>query len=586
MVFLGIIDSPSQQASDNVLDINSTSNNYTPINEIPSNPLYQDPIASNIDYSEDEKIYTIINSNFITKVSSFHGGAIKSVDIIEEGSSGSAKHQGSYLNNQFDKSDYSDSTIIQLKPLNNDYIGYFATTNKDVFDINTDLGHSSLRNNSKIDDNGYFSFNDYDQLDSLELVFESPNLIKKITFYKNSYVISHDLDIKNPRIVEKGLWIAQNGLCPTEKTLYDDAQYGYGLVSADGDLDYIQHIQSDDIPDPIVNGRFEWGAIRSKYFISSFITPFNRSSINMSAMPNSQHNIYDHFPQFNMYIKIDGSSSRYISYIGPLDIKHLHDSKIKTFNLDQTMDLGWWIMRPISRGILWVVNLLHTVLPGPLSNYGIILILFAFLVRLVTGPLTKKSFESNQRLQVVQPKMNAIREKYKSDSQRMNQELIKLYRDEGVNPMGGCLPMLIQMPLLVSLFTVFRTTIEFRGQGLIGDNYHWISDLSKPDVIPYTDLLGLNSIPLISYFYGHGIGLLPIINGIVMIFTMKMTSKTMAPEQKPTMFIMQGVFMLLFNTFPAGLNLYYTTYNILSYLQQRNVRDGSAGLQEKFKSKK
>ena len=102
--------------------------------------------------------------------------------------------------------------------------------------------------------------------------------------------------------------------------------------------------------------------------------------------------------------------------------------------------------------------------------------------------------------------------------------------------------------------------------------FHWINDLSSPDVIPYTDMLGLNHIPLLSYFYGHGIGLLPLINGVVMILTMRLTSKTMSPEQKPTMFIMQGVFMLLFNTFPAGLNLYYTTYNILSYMQQKNVR--------------
>ena len=85
-------------------------------------------------------------------------------------------------------------------------------------------------------------------------------------------------------------------------------------------------------------------------------------------------------------------------------------------------------------------------------------------------------------------------------------------------------------------------------------------------------MLGLNHIPLLSYFYGHGIGLLPLINGVVMILTMRLSSKTMSPEQKPTMFIMQGVFMLLFNTFPAGLNLYYTTYNILSYVQQKNVK--------------
>jgi len=143
-----------------------------------------------------------------------------------------------------------------------------------------------------------------------------------------------------------------------------------------------------------------------------------------------------------------------------------------------------------------------------------------------------------------------------------------LYQKEGVNPLGGCLPILIQMPLLIALFQVFRKTIEFRGASFLP---FWITDLSRPDVIVQFEFL--KDIWGISYFFGHGIALLPIIMGVVMFLNMKMTAtNNINPSQASTMYIMNGFFILLFNTFPSGLNLYYTVYNILNFLQQRKLQ--------------
>ena len=171
-------------------------------------------------------------------------------------------------------------------------------------------------------------------------------------------------------------------------------------------------------------------------------------------------------------------------------------------------------------------------------------------------------------MQAIQPKLKKIQEKYKDDSAKLNQEIMSLYKNEGVNPLGGCLPILIQMPLLIALFQVFRKTIEFRGAPFLP---FWITDLSQPDVVLQFDFL--NQIWGISYFFGHGIALLPIIMGVVMFLNMKMTTSTnMNPSQASTMYIMNGFFILLFNTFPSGLNLYYTVYNILNFFQQRKLQ--------------
>ena len=233
-----------------------------------------------------------------------------------------------------------------------------------------------------------------------------------------------------------------------------------------------------------------------------------------------------------------------------------HVSKASS-SLDATMNWGFAVIRPISKGILWVLKFVHKTFH---INYGIVLLLFAVFIRLITGPLTKKSFESSQNMQKIQPELKKIQSKFKGDAQGLNRETMALYKKHKVNPLGGCLPVLLQMPLLWALFIVFRTTIEFRGAPFI----FWINDLSKPDVIfnlPF-------SIPI----YGSGVAVLPLVMGATLMLTMRISSASMDKSQKPVMYFMNGFFVLLFNTFPSGLNLYYTAYNVLSFFQQRSIR--------------
>jgi len=166
------------------------------------------------------------------------------------------------------------------------------------------------------------------------------------------------------------------------------------------------------------------------------------------------------------------------------------------------------------------------------------------LIKLITYPLTRKQTIAMTKMKDLQPKMKALQERHKQDPARMNKEVMKLYKEAGANPLSGCLPMLPQLPLFFALFSVFRTTIEFRGATFVG----WISDLSTPD--PYY--------------------ILPVIMVIVMFVQQRMTPTD--PKQKMMMYLFPLLFGWMSINFPAGLVLYWTGFSILSYLETVMIR--------------
>jgi len=155
-------------------------------------------------------------------------------------------------------------------------------------------------------------------------------------------------------------------------------------------------------------------------------------------------------------------------------------------------------------------------------------------------------------MQAVQPEILKLKERYKNDPQKLNRATMALYKDRGVNPMGGCLPLLLQMPILISFFTVFRSTIEFRGAPFFG----WITDLSSPDTLATVG--------------GFPLNVLPVLMGGTMFLQQKlMAAPGGGGQQKMMMYFMNVFFLFLFYSFPSGLNLYYSVFNILSIVQQK-----------------
>ena len=402
---------------------------------------------------------------------------------------------------------------------------------------------------------------------NFELKKENYTVIKTVSIDPNSFITKHSVRVlnnENSFETRVGL-VWDKGIRNTETDVGDDiAQYIGSYAGIDNTYETFEYDIDKDGDSVSFSGPVDWASMRNKYFTLAFVgsegSVFDGALLSSSPYSSLFNGVK--VPVFKAEVYKKSETFEASLYLGPLD----KDQLAPLSYLTKTMNFGYWIISPFAQGILWGLKSLG---PSGLGlHYGFVLILFAFIVRLITGPLTKRSHKSTQAMQKIQPDMKKLQEKYKKEPQKLNQEMVKLYKEKGVNPLGGCLPMLIQMPLLFGLFIVFRSTIELRGVSFL-----WISDLANPDVItPVVVNNFLDSIPGISFFYGHGIALLPIVVGTTMILSQRLNAATMDKKQKPMMLIMSIFFFLLFNKFSAGLNLYYAVYNILNYIQQRSLK--------------
>jgi YidC/Oxa1 family membrane protein insertase len=210
--------------------------------------------------------------------------------------------------------------------------------------------------------------------------------------------------------------------------------------------------------------------------------------------------------------------------------------------------------------MLPLLSALHYIAP----NWGVVIILFSIIIKIVLHPLSRSSMRSMKKMQALQPLMDEIKVKYKDDPQKMNQQVMNLYKEYGVNPAGGCLPLLLQFPVMIALYNVLRATIELRQ----GNFVWWISDLSIPDTI--------FTLPFeIPFFAIRDISGLALLMGVTMFIQQKMSVKD--PRQKAMVWMMPVMMTLLFNSFPSGLNLYYFVFNVLSIGQQVMINRQSDG---------
>ena len=372
--------------------------------------------------------------------------------------------------------------------------------------------------------------------------YQGQTIEKKLTFYPDSYNIDIDVLFKQPsKFISRNQYNLgwSGGLPPTEKNISNDYQFFEGFASLGG-----EHMgakpKKGKLTEESQKGSTLWSAIKTKYFISAIVP----NDPGIAARVESE--LVDKRPVYNTEITQSTSSSNsFTLYLGPLDYDNL---KAFDVDLESNVDLGWALFRPIGQLISWMLTKMYAIIP----NYGVVVILFAFLIKLLLNPLTVKTFESTRKMQALAPEINKIKEKYKNDPQKMSRAQMELYKSSGANPMGGCLPMLIQMPILVSVFSIFRSKIEFRGAPFFG----WIDDLSVPDTL--TEL------------GGFPINILPVLMGSTMFIQQKMMAAPNADaNQKTMMYVMNAFFLFLFYSFPSGLNLYYFVFNLLSIIQQK-----------------
>jgi YidC/Oxa1 family membrane protein insertase len=243
------------------------------------------------------------------------------------------------------------------------------------------------------------------------------------------------------------------------------------------------------------------------------------------------------------------AASRLTTYIGPQDAKRLRAFGL---GLEKTMQLGWTLFRPVAEAVLWALDNMYRVIP----NYGVVIILFSVIMKLVFWPLTRSSTQSMKKMQALQPKIQELQQKYKDNREKLSQETMKLYQKEKVNPMAGCLPLLVQMPVFIALYQALSHTIALRNAPF----FLWINDLSQPDA--------LFSLPFSLPALGNEFNVLPILMGASMWVQTKITPAANIGGQMALMnTLMPVIFLFMFYQMPSGLVLYWLVVNIMSIYQ-------------------
>ena len=256
--------------------------------------------------------------------------------------------------------------------------------------------------------------------------------------------------------------------------------------------------------------------------------------------------------------------------IGALDG---YEESLGIMHFGKAIDWGWFevIEKPIFYFLNWLFRMV--------GNFGVAIILLTIVVRGLMFPIAQRQFASMASMRAVQPKLKALQERYKDDKPKLQQEMMALYQKEKINPVAGCLPLVLQIPVFYALYKVLMLTIEMRHQPFIG----WIKDLSAPDPLTPVNLFGLLDFTPPSII---ALGVLPILLGITMWLQFKLNPAPMDPVQAQVFSIMPWIFMFLMAPFAAGLQLYWTVSNILTIAQQKWLYSKHPALKEPLLSTK
>jgi YidC/Oxa1 family membrane protein insertase len=350
---------------------------------------------------------------------------------------------------------------------------------------------------------------------------------KRLTFHHDSYVVDVAIameGVNEPYEVGLG-------------TNFGIVEWGDGFIGLIGSASRVDDKIDKDTPEKELElkGTVQWAALQDKYFISVMMPKQGEAVLVKLEAPK--------VVTAGVRIPASGAASSVALqlYAGPKEYDTLRSLNV---GLEDMIDFGWFIygswsfVKAVAKPIFYVLRFIHDYIP----NYGITIILLTVGIKLIFVPLQYKSYKSMKMMKAIQPKIAAVQEKYKGDRDKLNKELMKLYRDQKVNPLGSILPMFLQMPVFIALFNVLYMSIDLRQAPFM----LWVTDLSVQDP-----------------FY-----VLPIIMGATMFIQQKITPNTMDPTQAKIMLILPVGMTFLFINFPAGLVLYWMTNNILTITQQ------------------
>jgi YidC/Oxa1 family membrane protein insertase len=367
---------------------------------------------------------------------------------------------------------------------------------------------------------------------ALTFVAETPagKLTKRYTFEGASYAIGLDVWLEGR---EERLHVRLTS--PPHGPTQDAAFEGFvGLVAGK-----LERHGGDRLAEGLrLRGEVAWAGFGYTYFLMALLSPNGGEEV-VSVERQDQAVVLDLAPQ------AEASRLSYQLFLGPKDLDVL-----EAFNLglERSIDFGYFAV--ISLPMVHLLRFFHRWT----GSYGLDIVLLSFLVKLLTAPLTHKSYVSMKQMQKLQPQMERLKQKYKDDREKLNREIMELYRRNRVNPLGGCLPMLLQFPIFIGLYNALLTPIELRHAPFL-----WIKDLSRPD---------WESLAVSVGDWVVGLPVLTLLMGGSMFVQQWMTPSAGDPNQRKIMLMMPLIFTVMFVNFPAGLTIYWLVNNVLSIAQQ------------------
>ena len=390
------------------------------------------------------------------------------------------------------------------------------------------------------------------------------------TFFGDNYEMDLDIRFVGVRdyIIGRSVDFGFNApLRFTEKNRVQEALATSAYLYAGGELEKLKvddFEENNGYQEQNVNGSVTWVATKTKFF-SQLIKPVSDTdgatlTGQISGEVDDPLTRHSYTASVSTDIPDDGVVS-FKLYMGPMKYYDIKGFDEHAFDMVE-VGYGWlrWFSDPFVR---FIVIPFFTFFSGFISNYGVLVIIFAAAVKLILSPLTLKSYKSMAAMRELQPQMKEIQEKYKDNPQKQQKATMDLYRKNKVNPLGGCLPMLLQFPILITLWQFFQNSILLRQESFL-----WASDLSAPDYII--------NLPFSIPFLGSSIAGLVLLMTASMIVQSKLTggasgggaSNPMAQQMKMMQYFLPIMLLFVFNNFASGLSLYYLVFNVLSIAQQ------------------
>ena len=428
------------------------------------------------------------------------------------------------------------------------YLDFISAEGKDIDSRNLYFTFDSDKSDVKISGDKTFTI-------TATLEVEPGKTITKVyKFSGDKYAFETGVELKNMEeyIPRNYLYKWSNGLAYQEKNSVDESGEAHALVQMNGEI--VELDATDDEKKVTREGIIDFIGTKTKYFGTAIKPKDFDGEILMTAESVSFPRTEGMVETYDLSIKVPYSggtkSQEYLVYLGPLKLEY-----VESYGLNRMLNLGWWGIRHIGEYVMMpIFNAIYYLIGG----WGLTIIIFSIFIKLALYPLSITQMKNANKMKILAPEVAKIREKHTDEPQVQQKEMMGLYSQYGVNPASGCLPMLLQMPILYSLWTLFRTNIDLRQSDFI----LWINDLSIPDTLVHfgTSIMGISSI--------SGLALAM---GISMFIQQKMTISD--PKQKAMVYVMPFMFIFLFSSFPAGLNLYYFMFNVLGIGQQLYINN-------------